>query len=153
MTEKKATNKEVFIIIIVSLIVVLPVMFYLNSILPSGSATSDDIDEPIATIRAEDLIDDFYNNEVRAKSDYITKWLEVDGKISTIDGDSKEAKLIFYNDKLFDFLSVTCYIDTRDEINKVLELNTGDRVTVTGKLVRRFLNNLELRQCKITNGK
>lgn len=149
MDQKPMTNKQVFILILGITAFVVPLILYLSHLFPDKPTKIDDEGVEVISIKAEDLIDNFYNNEVKSKAEYIPQWLEVDGKISNIDGNNKKAKLRFYNDSLFDFLSVTCFIDDQDSLEKVLDLNTGDRVTVTGKLVRKLLGDLELRQCKI----
>lgn len=141
--------RRFFITIMVVAVIVTGFLFWFLKDIAVPNTSIDDEDVEVIVISAEELINSFYNNEVKSDSEYIMNWLEIDGTIGNISGKGSKAKIKFYNGELFDFLSLTCYIEGKQEIDNVKELNQDERITVTGKLVRKFMGNLELRQCRI----
>lgn len=68
-------------------------------------------------------------NALKAEKTYCNQYLEVTGKLNTIDSDGEYIALYSVNNE-WDFTGVQCSIETEEQLNHVMELSTGDIVTV-----------------------
>lgn len=79
------------------------------------------------------LVDDLQANALKAENTYNNKYVKISGKLSTIDSDGSYISLSPSNNQ-FTLYSVQCYIKNDEQLNKVMEMNIGDTVVVSGKI-------------------
>ncbi|MBQ7975597.1 MAG: hypothetical protein IJ300_07935 [Clostridia bacterium] len=91
--------------------------------------------EPIeyTSYKVDEMIDDLEANALNAENKYTDKHLEITGKLSIIDSDGKYISLAPVSDA-FAITSVQCYIKNDEQKSKVLQMSTGDTVTLKGKI-------------------
>lgn len=100
-------------------------------------------------IDPEELITDYEANEVKGDEIYDGKYMELTGKVDSIGKDLLEKVYItFERENEFEFTSVQCYFDDKEEIKKVMDLSKGDKVTVQGKCTGKF-GNVSIEKCKL----
>lgn len=83
--------------------------------------TKDDLDEALEA------------NAATAKDTYYKKYVEVSGKLGTIDSDLKYISLISSTDE-WDFLGVHCRIKNQSQKDVVKTLSKDQEITVRGKI-------------------
>lgn len=81
----------------------------------------------------KELINDLDNNALKAEKKYSDAYVELTGKLSTIDSDGKYISLTPTNDK-FAIMGVQCYVQNDEQLDKVLEMKTGDVVVLKGQI-------------------
>ena len=80
-----------------------------------------------------DLIKDLENNALGAEQKYDGQYVELKGKLSTIDSDGSYICLDPTNNE-FNFINVQCYTKNDDQINQIAQMSKGDIITVRGKI-------------------
>ena len=75
-----------------------------------------------------DLLD---SNAMKASETYKDQYLEITGKLSVIDSNGKYISLVGDGD--FEIIGVQCYLKTDEHKTAVMEMSTGDTVTLRGK--------------------
>lgn len=81
----------------------------------------------------DELKEDLKNNAATAKEKYNGKYLELKGRLGTIDADLKYISLLSANDK-FDFTGIHCTIKNEEQKNVIKTLNKDDTIIVKGKI-------------------
>ena len=81
---------------------------------------------------ADQLIKDLNENALKAENTYKDQYVELTGKLSTIDSDGSYISL--GSTDPWEFTTITCYINNDTQLEKVMEMSTDDTVTVTGKI-------------------
>lgn len=81
------------------------------------------------TVTAEELSDTLTNNAMKAQNDYEGKYLEITGKLGTIDSDGK---YIGIETDSFSLTNIQCYIKTDEQKQVIMEMSRGDSITVKG---------------------
>ena len=81
----------------------------------------------------DELIKDLEKNAASAKDKYDGQYVELTGKLSSIDSDSKYFGMLPSANGLW-LESVTCYIKNKDQKERLKELESGDIITVKGKI-------------------
>ena len=72
------------------------------------------------------------SNALKAEKEYSNKHLEVTGRLGVIDSDGKYISLYPINDE-WAIIGIQCYIKNEEQLNKVLELEKEDIVTLKVK--------------------
>ncbi len=80
------------------------------------------------------MIKELDDNALRADKKYNDQYIEISGILANVDSSGKYISLEPDKDDLF-LDRIMCYIKTDEQTNRVLELNTGDVVTIKGKVV------------------
>ena len=79
------------------------------------------------------MMDDLNSNSLKAESTYKDQYVEITGRLDVIDSSGKYISLFPENDE-FAFIGVQCYIKNDEQKQKVMEMSTGDIVTLKGKV-------------------
>ena len=81
-----------------------------------------------------ELMNDMESNALKAETKYNKQYLELTGRLGTIDSDGKYISLM-PSDNEFAIIGVHCNIKNDEQKAKVAELSAGDIITVKGKIV------------------
>lgn len=128
-----------FLIITLWLPSVLYLSMFQNS--PSTPSASSLAQSEITDISPEELITSYEANEVKGDEIYSGKYFRLTGTIGDIGKDILENVYItFKRDEQFALTSVQCYFSDEAEIQKVMELNSGDNITLVGYCEGKFGN-------------
>lgn len=79
------------------------------------------------------LIDDVQANAMKASDTYKEKYVEITGILSNIDASGKYISLKASEDD-YSFVTVQCYIQDDAQKSKVMEMSSGDTVTLKGQV-------------------
>jgi RNA polymerase subunit RPABC4/transcription elongation factor Spt4 len=111
-------------------------------------STSESEPEQSISVTAEQLLEAYNENEVKADSQYKGKVLEVTGIVNTIGKDIlDEAYVTVGSGEPYEVWSVQCYFGKGD-LDSISELSPGDTVTISGKCSGKTLN-VALKQCTV----
>ena len=80
---------------------------------------------------ADELAADLEKNAASASKKYKGQYLEVTGKLENIDSDG--AYINLGTDEQLIFVNIQCFLKTEEQKEAILNLSTGDTVTVKGK--------------------
>lgn len=124
---------------------------FLYTIYQKDQQIKNEEPQEVILVQAEDVINGFYANEVKAKDDYFNKWLSVDGAVYDISSKGKNAEITFRNGESFNFKSLRCTLTSEEDIEIVKGLVEGDRVTVRGQIAKKFfgLGDMNIKYCTI----
>lgn len=81
----------------------------------------------------DDLVKTLEENALKAEQTYQDQYVEVQGRLSNIDSDGDYISLSCLHDE-WNFNTIQCYIENDEQLNKVMEMKTGDTVTVKGQI-------------------
>lgn len=97
------------------------------------SAKEVDTPTPIeyTAVSVNDMMSDLDSNAMGASDKYKGKYLEITGKLSSIDAAGKYIDLMADGD--FEIIGVQCYIKSDDQKSKIASMSKGDTVTLKGK--------------------
>jgi RNA polymerase subunit RPABC4/transcription elongation factor Spt4 len=104
-----------------------------------GTNITNDVTEsaaPEVTYTAyavSELVDDLNANALKAADKYDEQYVELTGKLGTIDS-SGDYICIEPSDDEYSFTNVQCYLRSDDQKDVVLELQQGDSIVVKGKI-------------------
>ena len=105
--------------------------------------------EEILEIAPGDLLDSYEANEVKGDAIYENKKMRITGVISSIGKDVLENVYItFEGNNKYSITSVQCFFSDDSEIEKVMELNQGDTITIVGVCDGKF-GNVTIKDCII----
>lgn len=98
-----------------------------------NSASGEKSEEPkeYISVTATELSDALEKNAMKAQNDYKDKYIEITGKLGTID--SSGGYIAIESDKEFDLTNIQCFIKTDEQKEKIMEMSSGDSITVEGK--------------------
>ena len=85
------------------------------------------------SVTVKQLYDELEANALRAEKTYQDAYVAVTGKLSTIDSDGAYISIIASNDE-WGFESVHCSITDDSQMDKIINFNKGDKITVYGKI-------------------
>lgn len=85
------------------------------------------------TYDVSQLVNDLENNALKAENKYNNQYVELTGKLTSIDSSGAYICISPTNDT-FTFIDVQCYIKNDEQKQKVAELNNGAIITVKGKI-------------------
>jgi hypothetical protein len=124
-----------------------------DSTAPTETATSEEPKEApkeeVVVVSANDIIQEFEDNELVADEKYKGKTLEVSGIVTKVDTDLLNDTKYILNINGggdWDILTVSCYDIDKDVL---LKLSTGDEVTVIGKFRDGGDLGVTMRKCSI----
>lgn len=122
---------------------------------PDTTADKEAIKEPevieieYTPITVDELVNVLNDNALKANTLYKDAYLEIEGKLSTIDSDGKYICLYPINDD-WTFDNVQCYLDgTKEMLNYVVNLSVGDiikarvKITDVGEVLSYSANLIE----------
>ena len=101
----------------------------------SNSTSSKSTQEKIEYIKVtrDDMREELKSNAAAAKEKYINKYVEVSGKLGTIDSDLKYISLVSSTDD-WDIAGMMCYIKSDEQKNIVKSLTKDQEIIVKGKI-------------------
>ena len=79
------------------------------------------------------LLTDLDENALKASETYEGQYVSLTGKIGTIDSSGKYIDLLPIDDE-WTIIGIQCYITNDEQKAAIMELSTGDTVTVEGKI-------------------
>ena len=79
------------------------------------------------------MMDDLEENALKAESTYKDQYVEVTGRLGTIDSSGKYITL-YPEENEFAIIGVQCYIKGDEQKQKVMEMSSDDTVTLKGKI-------------------
>lgn len=80
-----------------------------------------------------EMMNDLNSNALKAESTYENQYVEITGKLTTIDSGGKYISLVS-EDEEWAIIGVTCYIKNDEQREKVMEMSTDDIITLKGKI-------------------
>ena len=103
----------------------------------TGNNNSSQNQETIEYTRVskDELDDALENNAAAAKDTYINKYLEITGKLGTIDSDLKYISLMSRTDT-WDLNGIHCTLKNDEQRNLVKTLSKDQEITVRGKITK-----------------
>ena len=81
----------------------------------------------------DEMMDDLNSNALKASQKYKDQYVEITGRLSNIDSSGSYISINPQNDE-WAFIGVQCYIKNDEQLNKVMDMNTDDIVTIRGKV-------------------
>lgn len=81
------------------------------------------------SVTADELSETLTNNAMKAQNDYEGKYLEITGKLGSIDSDGK---YIGIDTDDFSLTNIQCYIKSDDQKQIIMGMSRGDSITVKG---------------------
>lgn len=85
-------------------------------------------------ITVKQLYDELHNNALRAERTYQDSYIVINGKLKTIDSNGEYISIADSNDS-WNFDDLLCDIKNEKQIDKIMELNRGDDITIYCKIV------------------
>ena len=116
---------------------------------PSPMPTLTPTPVPIK-LSAEQLYQDYDNNEVAAKVKYEGALALITGRISTIAEAGNYYDVKLETDNFFSLVSIVCKLDQSQQ-SVVIQLNTGDLVTVKGIIKGLSVIDIVVEDCTLAN--
>lgn len=106
-----------------------------NTTNPTSSSTSTESNETIeyTVVDIDELEDALTNNAAAAKDKYKGKYLEIKGRLGTIDSDLKYISLLSITDE-WDISGIHCSIKNNEQKEVVKTLSKDQTITIKGKI-------------------
>ena len=87
------------------------------------------------TVSIRDMLDALESNALKAEDTYMDKYIQFTGYLDQIDSSGSYVTVKAMDAGEWDFMdSIECGIETEEQKNAVMEMNSGDKVTVKGKV-------------------
>lgn len=104
-----------------------------------GSSSNDGTSSQTETIAYEQtdlqtMLDELKSNALKAEKTYQNKYVEITGQITNFDSDGDYISIEPVNADEWNFDTVMCDIKNDEQLNFLLEKNTGDTVTIKGQV-------------------
>ena len=93
----------------------------------------EDIAIAYEKVTVDTLMDILTENALNAETSYNDKYLEITGRLSTIDSDGKYISLLPI-DNDWAFMGVQCYIENDKQLAKVIEMSVDDTIVLSGQI-------------------
>lgn len=120
-----------------------------NSGTSADNQTATPETEEILEVAPGDLLDSYEANEVKGDELYEGKKMKLTGVVNDIGKDVMEHVYItFKGNDQYSITCVQCFFDSDDEIKKVMDLQSGDTITVVGDCTGKF-GNVTIEHCVI----
>lgn len=84
-------------------------------------------------VTVKQLTDTLDENALRAEKTYQDMYVEITGYLSNVDSDGEYFSITGTNDS-WDFNWISCDITDEKQLDKIINLNNGDQITVYGKI-------------------
>ncbi len=102
---------------------------------PKQESTSSKVEATVyEKTDLQTMMDDLKANALKAEKTYQNKNVEIVGNITNFDSDGDYISIEPVNADEWNFETVMCKIKNDDQLNYLLEKNTGDTVTIKGKV-------------------
>ena len=104
----------------------------------SSSATSSASSEETVTYTAytvDEMMDDLNTNAMNASDKYKNQYIEITGKLESIDSDGKYISVLPENEE-FAIIGVSCYIKSDEQKDVIKTKTMGDTITLRGKCTK-----------------
>lgn len=98
----------------------------------SSTSTEATIPVEYTTVSVSQMMEDLKGNAMKAQNTYKNQYLEISGKLSTIDADGKYISLTPSDDP-FAFIGVHCTLTNDTQKDQVMNMKEDDVVTLRGK--------------------
>lgn len=133
--KKKPLYKKWWVWAVVLIIVVIATTSGGGSETPVGTnqPTQQEQNIEYTVYSVSELVKDLEENALKAEKKYVDQYVEITGKLGTIDSDGSYISLQ-PTDNPYSFTNVQCFIKNDEQLNKVLEMSKGDTVTLTGQI-------------------
>jgi len=100
---------------------------------PSSSQSSPQAEPSYVSYTVDQLMDDLNSNALKAQETYKGKYVSLSGKLSNVDSSGKYISITAANDS-FAIIGVQCYIKSSAQKEKIMNMTTGDLITVRGQI-------------------
>lgn len=97
----------------------------------STAASEPETEISYTPVTVDQMIDTLNSNALSASEAYKDQYLEISGKLGTIDSSGKYISVLPDND--FAIIGVTAYIKTENQKETLKTLSTGQYITIRGK--------------------
>ena len=84
-------------------------------------------------VTVSEMMEVLDSNAMKAEATYRDAYVEITGRLGTIDSDGKYISLMPVDDE-WAFIGVTCYMQNDEQKAQVMEMSVGDTVTLKGKI-------------------
>lgn len=99
-----------------------------------GAAEAEEQEEIVYTAyTVSQMQDDLDANALKAESTYNKQYVEITGRLGTIDSSGAYITLLPTDDE-WAIMGIQCYIQNEEQKAQVMEMSTGDTVTLRGKV-------------------
>ena len=116
--------------------------------LNNTSPNNEKIIEKAIIVSAKVLTKEYESNEVRADSTYKNKLAEITWKVKDIWIIFDQTYITLDSEKEFSFSNVQCFIENKDDIDKIATLNKKDYITIVWIIEWKSMN-VEIKKCRI----
>ena len=113
---------------------------------PNKTETEENAPVEIMEISPADLLSSYEANEVKGDALYDGKTMRLSGTVGSIGKDVLEEVYITFAGEEFAITSVQCYFSDEAQIEKVMELQEGDTITLVGVCDGKF-GNVLIKDC------
>lgn len=113
---------------------------------PNKTETEETAPVEIMEISPADLLSSYEANEVKGDALYDGKTMRISGTVGSIGKDVLEEVYITFAGEEFAITSVQCYFSDEAQIEKVMELQEGDTITLVGVCDGKF-GNVLIKDC------
>lgn len=113
---------------------------------PNKTETEETAPVEIMEISPADLLSSYEANEVKGDAFYDGKTMRLSGTVGSIGKDVLEEVYITFAGEEFAITSVQCYFSDEAQIEKVMELQEGDTITLVGVCDGKF-GNVLIKDC------
>lgn len=86
-------------------------------------------------IDLQTMLDELKSNALKAEKTYQKKYVEIEGNIANFDSDGDYISIEPVNADEWNFDTVMCKIKNDEQLNFLLEKNTGDTVRIQGQVI------------------
>ena len=103
---------------------------------PSAEQKTDTVQEEVieyTPYTVDDMMEELDGNAMAASEKYKNQYVEISGRLSTIDSDGKYISVLPANDD-WAIIGVQCYLKSDEQKEVVKTLSAGDAITVRGKI-------------------
>lgn len=104
-----------------------------SNIANNDSEQETELEITYTTCTVDEMVTLLNENALKAENEYQDKYVEVTGRLSTIDSDGNYIALYPVNDE-WAFTGVSCYIQNDEQLDKVMEMKVGDTITLKGQI-------------------
>ncbi len=103
---------------------------------PSAEQKTDTVQEDVieyTPYAVDDMMEELRGNAMAASEKYKNQYVEISGRLSTIDSDGKYISVLPTNND-WAIIGVQCYLKSDEQKELVKTLSAGDAITVRGKI-------------------
>lgn len=121
---KKPIYKRVWFIVLIILII---------AVIALGGGEEDLSNVEYTSYTVDQMMADLDDNAVKASEKYMDQYVEITGKLNTIDSDGTYIDILPADDE-WAFVGAMCYIQDDEQLETVKNMAIGDTVTIKGKV-------------------